>query len=101
MQLAVAVAVHQSVSNMARRALRSIVNDVPIKVEMQPIEHKADKVLSPEELQIQIEEARRGKAKVDSKYVGNADGLNHIFEYKYDYAGFLANIAHIIKKGRE
>jgi hypothetical protein len=82
---------------MARRQLRSIVNDVPIKVEMQPIEHKADKVLSPEELQLQIEEARKGKAKVDSKYVGNADGLNHIFEYKYDYSQFLSNMSHIIK----
>lgn len=83
---------------MARRQLRSIVNDVPIKVEIQPIEHKADKVLSPEELQIQIEEARKGKAKVDSKYVGNADGLNHIFEYKYDYGQFLSNMSYIIKK---
>jgi hypothetical protein len=85
---------------MARRPLRSIVNDVPIKVEMQPIEHKTDKVLSPEELQIQIEEARKGKAKVDSKYVGNADGLNHVFEYKYNYCELLANMSYIIKKGK-
>lgn len=85
---------------MARRQLRSIVNDVPIKVEMQPIEHKADKVLSPEELQIQIEEARKGKAKVDSKYVGLGDGLNHVFEYKYNYGEFLSSMSYIIKKGK-
>lgn len=86
---------------MARRALRSIVDDVQVKVEMQPIEHQTDKVLSPEDLQIQIEEARRGKAKVDSKYVGNADGLNHIFEYAYDYGKFLESMSYIIKKGKQ
>lgn len=86
---------------MARRQLRSIVNDVPVKVEMNVVNPITDKVLSPEDLQIQIEEARKGRAKVDSKYVGNADGLPHIFEYTYDYAGFLADMAYIIKKGKE
>jgi hypothetical protein len=85
---------------MARRKLRSIVDDVPVKVEMNVVNPITDKVLSTEELQIQIEEARKGRAKVDSKYVGNADGLNHLFDYSYDYAGFLADMSYIIKKGK-
>lgn len=85
---------------MARKSLRSI-KDVPIKVEMQPVQHASDTVLTTEQLQLQIEEARKGKAKVDSKYVGNGDGLDHIFEYKYDYGKFLANMSYIIKKAKE
>lgn len=86
---------------MARKSLRSLVNDVPVKVEMQPVELIAtDRVLTPDELETQIEEARRGKAKVDSQYVGNGDGLAHIFDYSYDYAGFLESMSYIIKKGK-
>ena len=33
--------------------------------------------------------------------IGLADGLNHIFEYKYDYAQFLDTITYVIKKGKE
>jgi len=86
---------------MARKTLRSLVNDVPVKVEMQPVELTSDKVLSPEELADQIEEARKGKAKVDSKYVGNADGLQHLFEYKYDYPRFLDNMLYIIRENKK
>jgi hypothetical protein len=86
---------------MARKVLRSIVDDVPVKVDMQPLNHKSEKVLSPDELQLQIDEARKGKAKVDSKYVGNGDGLEHLFDYKYDYPQFLNSVSYIIKKGRE
>lgn len=57
-------------------------------------------VISIEELEIQMAEARGGKAKVDKKYVGNAEGLNHIFEYTYDYPGFLDDISYIIKEGK-
>jgi hypothetical protein len=57
--------------------------------------------ISIEDLEIQINEAKHGKAKVDKTYVGLADGLNHIFEYKYDYAKFLENITYVIKKGKE
>ena len=47
------------------------------------------------------QEAKKGKAKVDSHYVGNAEGLNHLFEYEYDYAEFLSNISYIIKEGKK
>ena len=53
-----------------------------------------------EELEKQLIEAKRGKAKVDSKYVGNASGLNHLFEYNLDYTNFLSNITHVIKAGK-
>lgn len=57
--------------------------------------------ISIEDLEVQINEAKHGKAKVDKTYVGLADGLNHIFEYKYDYAQFLDTITYVIKKGKE
>lgn len=58
-------------------------------------------MITLQELEKQLSEAKKGKAKVDSKYVGNADGLNHIFEYKYDYAKFLENISYIIRQAKE
>ena len=54
-----------------------------------------------EELEQQINEAKTGKAKVDKKYVGLGDGLNHLFEYNYNYAEFLSNIKHAMVKGKE
>lgn len=73
--------------------LKSI-KDYPVKIETGC---GSSSVLSVDDLQEQIEEARKGRAKVDSKYVGNADGLNHIFEYSYDYARFLENMSSIVK----
>lgn len=72
---------------------------IPVKVEMAPVEHKSNRVLTTEELQEQIEEATKGKAKVDSKYVQYADA-GHLFEYKYDYVRFLNNMSHIIKEAK-
>jgi hypothetical protein len=84
-----------------KKTYRSII-DVPIKVEMQPIEHASSKVLSPDELAEQIEEARKGKAKVDSKYVGfELDERGHLFDYKFNYVRFLENMSHIIKTAKE
>ena len=82
-----------------KKSFRSIIA-VPIKVEMQPVEHISDRVLTTEDLQAQIDEARKGKAKVDNSYVGY-DEPGHLFEYKYDYVRFLENITHIIKEAKE
>jgi len=79
------------------KKFKSII-DVPIKIETGC---DSDHVLTPVELQEQLEVARKGKAKVDSKYVGNAEGLNHLFEYDYDYSKFLDTMSYIIKKGNE
>ena len=55
--------------------------------------------LSVEELEEQISEAKKGRAKVDKEYVGNTE-LEHIFEYKYNYTKFLDNIVKCIKGGK-
>jgi len=73
---------------------------IPIKVEMQPVEHASDRVIPIEELATQIEEARKGKAKVDSKYVGY-DEAGHLFDYRYDYVKFLDNMKHIIQEAKK
>jgi hypothetical protein len=74
---------------------------IPVKVEMQPVEHQSSRVLTTEELQVQIEEARKGKAKVDSKYVGfELDERGHLFQYKLDYPTFLSDMSHIIKEAK-
>ena len=54
-----------------------------------------------EELEIQINEAKEGKAKVDKKYVGLGDGLNHLFDYKYNYIEFLSNIKYAIENEKK
>jgi hypothetical protein len=83
-----------------KKTYRSIAS-IPVKVEMQPVEHQSDKVLTVDELADQIEEARKGKAKVDSKYVGfELDERGHLFEYKFDYGRFLENMTHIIKEAK-
>ena len=83
-----------------KRVYRSIAS-IPIKIEMQPVQHQSDKVLTVDELALQIEEARKGTAKVDSQYVGfELDERGHLFEYKYNYVRFLENITHILKEAK-
>jgi len=72
---------------------------IPVKVEMAPIEHKSEKVLTVDELAVQIDEAKKGKAKVDSKYVQYTEA-GHLFEYKFDYVKFLSNMSHILKEAK-
>ena len=57
-------------------------------------------MITIEDLEKQLAEARKGKAKVDSKYVGNAEGLTHLFEYNLDYVKFLSNVSYIIKESK-
>lgn len=57
-------------------------------------------MITIEELEKQLNEAKKGKAKVDSKYVGNANGLTHLFEYNLDYVNFLSDISYIIREGK-
>ena len=69
------------------------ISAIPVKVEMQPIEHHAERVLTTDELAEQIEEARKGKAKVDSKYVGfELDERGHLFEYKFNFNQFYYQV---------
>lgn len=72
---------------------------VPVKVEMQPVEHQSDRILTIEELSVQIEEARKGKARVDNEYV-NYESRGHLFDYKLDYTAFLSSMSHIIKEAK-
>lgn len=83
--------------NKPKKSFKSIIAH-PIKVEYAPAEHISNRVLSVDELSVQIEEARKGKAKVDNEYVDfKLDERGHLFEYKYDYPRFLENMTHIIK----
>jgi hypothetical protein len=81
-----------------KKSFKSIIAH-PIKVEMQPVEHQSNRILTVDELSSQIDEARKGKAKVDNEYVGYAEP-GHLFEYKYDYVRFLDNMSHIIKQAK-
>ena len=84
-----------------KRNFKSIVS-IPIKVEMQPVEHQSNKVLTVDDLSKQIEEAKKGKAKVDNKYVGfELTERGHLFEYKFDYVKFLDNMSFIIKTAKQ
>jgi hypothetical protein len=83
----------------AKRSFRSIIS-VPIKVEMAPVEHVSNRVLTTEELQEQIDEARKGKAKVDNQYV-NYDEAGHLFDYKYNYVRYLDNVAYVLAQAKE
>jgi hypothetical protein len=84
----------------SKRVYRSL-SSIPIKVEMAPVEHVSNRVLTTEELSIQIEEARKGKAKVDSKYVGfELNEAGHLFDYKFEYVTFLDDMQHIIKQAK-
>lgn len=83
-----------------KRVYKSIAA-IAVKIEMAPVEHISDRVLTTDELAVQIEEARKGKAKVDSQYVGfELDERGHIFDYKFDYSTFLSNISHILKEAK-
>jgi hypothetical protein len=73
---------------------------VPIRVEMSEVKHDSKNVLTVEHLAVQIEEARKGKARVDSKYVNYNNEAGHLFDYKFDYSKFLENMSHIIKKAK-
>jgi len=74
---------------------------IPVKVEHQPVEHQSDRVLTVDELADQIEEARKGKAKVDSQYVGYDDlARGHLYDYKLDYSRFLSNMSNILREAR-
>jgi len=74
------------------------ITDIPIKVEMGVVKHTSDHALTPLELSDQIEEARKGTARVDSKYVGYS---GHLYSYEYDWSQFLKSMNHIIKEGKK
>ena len=85
------------------KKLKSLVSDVANKAEFQPVHLKNESTdaLGVEQLQLQIEEARKGKAKVDSQYVGfELDERGHLFDYKLPYATFLSSMSHIIAEGK-
>jgi hypothetical protein len=74
---------------------------IPVKVEHQPVEHQSDRVLTVDDLAEQIEEARKGKAKVDSQYVGYDDlARGHLYDYKLNYSNFLSNMSVILREAR-
>lgn len=50
-----------------------------------------------EELKVQLEEAKKGKAKVDKEYVEYKNDA-HLFDYKIDFAQFMDDIVYIINK---
>jgi len=81
-----------------KRTFKSIVA-IPVKVEMQPVKHASDRVLTVNELAEQIEDARKGKAKVDNQYV-HYNEAGHLYEYSYDYVRFLENMSYIIKSAK-
>lgn len=78
---------------------KSIIN-IPVRVEMQEVQHCSTNALTVEQLATQIEEARKGKARVDSKYV-EYESFGHLFDYNLDYARFLENIAHAVKHAKQ
>jgi hypothetical protein len=49
------------------------------------------------ELIIQLEEAKHGKAKVDKNYV-EYDNNENLFKYNIDFIQFIDDITHILKK---
>lgn len=73
---------------------------IPVRVEMSEVQHNSNNALTVEQLAVQIEEAKKGKARVDSKYVGY-DNKGHLFDYHYDYVRFLENMKHIIKEAKD
>lgn len=82
------------------KVITKSIASVPIKIEMSEVKHTSEHALTIDELSEQIDEARKGTARVDSQYVGNGEGLNHVFEYKYDYAQFLESMAYIIQEAK-
>lgn len=78
---------------------KSIIN-IPVRVEMQEVQHCSTNALTVDQLATQIEEAKKGKARVDSKYV-EYESFGHLFDYNLDYARFLDNIAHAVKHAKQ
>lgn len=88
-------------SELKKKSFKSIIAH-PIKVEYAPAEHLSDHALSVDELADQIEEARKGKAKVDNEYVNfKLDERGHLFEYKYDYPRYLENMSHVLREAKK
>lgn len=84
---------------MAVQQYKSLINDVPNRIEMQDVTHELQNVLTVDELAKQLDEARKGKARVDSKYV-DYQSRGHLYDYKINYPEFLDDITHIIKEGK-
>ena len=80
-----------------KRKYKSLIHDVPNKVEIQKKEHEMQNVLTVEELEEQLEEAIKGKARVDSKYV-DYESRGHLYDYKINYTEFLDDMAHIMRE---
>ena len=80
-----------------KKKYKSMIHDIPNKVEMQKKEHELQNVLTVEELEEQLNEAVKGKARVDSKYV-DYKTRGHLYDYKIDYHEFLDDVAHIMKE---
>lgn len=61
-----------------------------------------EKQINIEELEVMLQEAKKGMAKVDKKYK-DYKNPGHLFEYDIDFDKFLNNINHILveSKGRE
>jgi hypothetical protein len=56
--------------------------------------------VSIDELKSLLSEARKGKAKVDSKYVG-FESVGHLFDYKLDFPKFIDNIVYVIDSAQK
>lgn len=80
-----------------KRKYKSLIHDVPNKVEMQKKEHELQNVLTVDELENQLDEAIKGKARVDSKYVDYKE-RGHLYDYQINYTEFLDSMAHIMKE---
>ena len=80
-----------------KRKYKSLIHDVPNKVEITKKEHEMQNVLTVEELEEQLEEAIKGKARVDSKYV-DYQSRGHLYDYKINYTEFLDDMAHIMRE---
>lgn len=52
------------------------------------------------DLETMLQEARKGRAKIDKQYV-DFDEKGHLFEYNIDFNQFLDDINYIFKKHKE
>lgn len=80
-----------------KKKYKSLINDVPNKVEMQKKEHDLQNVLTVDQLEQQLSEAIKGKARVDSKYV-DYQTRGHLYDYQINYVQFLEDMSHIMKE---
>lgn len=51
------------------------------------------------DLEEMLQEARKGRAKIDKQYV-DYDDKGQLFEYNIDFTEFLEDIDHIFKEGK-